>query len=196
MKKIILTLLGVSALIFVSCKRDNKTDKITNAQKQEMRASAKEFMAQLKGILFREMKAGGVQNAVAVCSDTAQILTNNFGLQRGVYIRRVSFKNRNKNDYPDEFEGRVLQQFEQMKSGGNLSKKSEHIEIVKENDHKYLRYMKPIFVGAACLNCHGSSSDISLEVKNILSEDYPDDKAINYKTGDLRGAVSVKKLIE
>ncbi|HDZ58464.1 MAG TPA: hypothetical protein ENH47_00165, partial [Ignavibacteriales bacterium] len=65
MRTIILTLLGVTALIFVSCKGDDKTDKITDAQKQEMRKSAKEFMTQLKGILFREMKAGGVQNAVA-----------------------------------------------------------------------------------------------------------------------------------
>lgn len=196
MRTIILTLVGFSALIYISCKTDNVPGLITEAQKQEMRGNATEFMANLKAILLREMEIGGPQNAVAVCSDTAQVLTNNFGLQRGVYIRRVSFKNRNINDYPDEFESKVLQQFEQMKYEGNLSKQSEYIEIVKENDHKYLRYMKPIFVGAVCLNCHGSNSDISETVKELLSKNYPDDKARNYKTGDLRGAISVRKLIE
>ena len=34
------------------------------------------------------------------------------------------------------------------------------------------------------------------EVKNLIAQNYPDDKAIGYKPGELRGAVSIKKVIE
>jgi hypothetical protein len=131
-----------------------------------------------------------------VCSDTAQVLTSNFGLMKGVYIKRVSYKNRNKHNLPDEFEGRILKEFEQIKNEGKLTSDTEHFEIIAENDHQYLRYMKPIKIGAACLKCHGNEEKISAEVKELIAKKYPDDKAIGYKNGDLRGAVSIEKLID
>jgi hypothetical protein len=130
-----------------------------------------------------------------VCSDTAQVLTNDFGLMKGVYIKRVSFKNRNKNNVPDGFEANVLKRFEQMKNESKLASDSEHFEIIKENDHQYLRYIKPIEIGAVCLKCHGNEDKISTEVKDLIAKKYPDDKAVGYKNGDLRGAISIKKLI-
>jgi hypothetical protein len=56
--------------------------------------------------------------------------------------------------------------------------------------------MKPIIVQVECLNCHGSRTDIMPDVKNLIAQNYPGDKAIGYKMGDLRGAVSIKKVIE
>jgi hypothetical protein len=135
-------------------------------------------------------------SAVAVCSDTAQVLTNDFGLMKGVYIKRVSFKNRNQNNVPDEFEEKVLKQFEQLESKGKLTSDTEHSEIITENDYQYLRYMKPIKIGASCLKCHGNEGNIPPEVKELITKRYPDDKAVGYKNGDLRGAVSIKKLID
>ncbi|MDH3268745.1 MAG: DUF3365 domain-containing protein, partial [Ignavibacteria bacterium] len=61
---------------------------------------------------------------------------------------------------------------------------------------KYLRYLKPIIIQAECLNCHGSQTEIMPDVRNLITQKYPDDKAIGYKPGDLRGAVSIKKAIE
>jgi len=55
--------------------------------------------------------------------------------------------------------------------------------------------MRPIIIGAACLKCHGNEEKISGEVKELIVKKYPDDKAVGYKNGDLRGAVSIKKLI-
>jgi hypothetical protein len=133
---------------------------------------------------------------VAVCSDTAQLLTSKFGLQRGVFVKRVSFNNRNEGNFPDEYEQQILNRFREMQKNNKLTDTSENIEIIIEDESKYLRYLRPIFIQAECLNCHGSEMDMQQETKELIAEIYPNDKAINYKIGDLRGALSVKKVIE
>jgi hypothetical protein len=194
MKKIQLIILLIIAACLPGCK-ENKISTISEPQLLEMRTNAMDFMKELKGILIKEIQEGGVLNAVAVCSDTAQLLTNNFGLQKGVFVKRVSFNNRNANNFPDEYEKKVLNKFSALHKAGKLDETTENIEIV-ENEATYLRYMKPILIQAECLNCHGSETDMSPETKNLIAKEYPNDKAINYKVGDLRGAVSVKKVIE
>jgi len=53
--------------------------------------------------------------------------------------------------------------------------------------------MKPIMVQLKCLLCHGSSDQIPESIRLMLKEQYPFDRAIGYKTGELRGAVSIKQ---
>jgi len=150
----------------------------------------------LKSILLNQVQTSGVVSALDVCSDTAQVLTNEFGLQRGVFIKRVSLKNRNKYNFPDDFEQTVLNSFQEMLQNNKLDDKTELAELVKEGEFTYLRYMKPIIIQPECLNCHGSESTMLEEVSRLITERYPNDKSRNYKLGDLRGAVSIKKLIE
>ena len=190
--------ISVLALLFclslLSCS-ENKVE-VSEDQVIGMRTTAIEFMKELKGVLINQIQTNGVLQAVSVCSDTAQVLTNNFGVQRGVYIKRVSLKNRSVNNFPDDFEKKVLNKFELLHQNKELNSETEHVEIVQEGEFKYLRYLKPILVQAECLNCHGGETDIMPEVKQLIAQDYSDDKAIGYKMGDLRGAVSLKKVIE
>ena len=193
LKSIITTTIFFSVL-FLSC-ADNKVE-ISENQVAGMRATAMEFMKDLKGILINQIQTNGILQAVSVCSDTAQVLTNNFGVEKGVYIKRVSLKNRNVNNAPDDFEKIILNKFTMMQQNNELNGETEYAEIVEEGEFKYLRYVKPILVQAECLNCHGSENEIMPEVKQLISQAYPDDKAVGYKIGDLRGAVSLKKAIE
>jgi hypothetical protein len=190
--------IGVLALFFYlflfSCS-ENKME-ISEDQIIGMRTTAMEFMKDLKGVLINQIQTNGVLQAVSVCSDTAQVLTNNFGVQKGVFVRRVSFKNRNVNNSPDDFEKKVLSKFELLHQNKELNSETEHVEIVQEGEFKYLRYLKPILVQAECLNCHGSETDIMPEVKQLIAQEYSKDKAVGYKIGDLRGAVSLKKVVE
>jgi hypothetical protein len=180
-------------ILFLGCV-DNRTE-VSEDQLEGMRTTSMEFMKSLKGILINQIQTKGVLQAVSVCSDTAQVLTNNFGLQKGVFIRRVSLKNRNGNNYPDDFEKKVLAKFELLKQNNELDENTEHIEIVKEGDYNYLRYLKPILIQAECLNCHGNPGDMMTEVQDLIMKKYPDDKAVAYTMGELRGAVSVKKAL-
>ena len=180
-------------ILFLGC-ADKRTE-VTEDQLEGMRATSMEFMKSLKGILIKQIQTKGVLQAVSVCSDTAQVLTNNFGLQKGVFIRRVSLKNRNENNYPDDFEKMVLNKFELLKQNNELDDKTEHIETVKEGEYTYARYLKPILIQAECLNCHGNPNDMMTDVKDLIRQKYPQDKAVGYSIGDLRGAVSVKKAL-
>jgi hypothetical protein len=52
--------------------------------------------------------------------------------------------------------------------------------------------MRPIrLTNPRCLNCHGKPENLAPEVKEMLAHLYPEDKAVGYELGDLRGAFSV-----
>lgn len=194
MKKIISLSMLIIFLITLSCSEKPKPE-LTDQIKNGLRKDAKEFMGSLKSILVKEMQTNGIVAAVSVCSDTAQILTNDYGVKKGIYIKRVSFKNRNQNNIPDEFETKALQYFEELKINGKLSETTEFIDIEELNGVKKVRYLKPITVQAPCLGCHGTQENIGADVKNILNEKYPNDKATGYQIDDLRGAVSISKTL-
>ncbi len=194
MKQFIIGLSLIFSIFFLNCSENKK--EVSEDQVIAMRATAVDFMKDLKSILIKQIQTNGVLEAVSVCSDTAQVLTNNFGVGRGLYIRRVSLKNRNPNNFPDDFEQRILNQFKLLHQNNELNSETEYAEIVVEGDYKYLRYLKPIIMQAECLNCHGSQTEIMPDVRNLIAQNYPDDKAFEYKLGDLRGAVSIKQAIE
>jgi predicted CXXCH cytochrome family protein len=53
------------------------------------------------------------------------------------------------------------------------------------------RYYAPIKVGLLCLSCHGPHDSLGPEVRAILDDRYPEDKAVNYSLGELRGVLRV-----
>jgi Protein of unknown function (DUF3365) len=139
----------------------------------------------LKQLLSEELKRGGFEGAAKSCSESAQTVTEEFAKEKGMEIRRVSLKYRNRKDQPDEWESVRLREW--AASGGPPK---EVFETVTENGRQYLRYLKPITIQAMCLSCHGASDQIPAEVSVLLNERYPRDKATGYKVGELRGAYS------
>ena len=195
MKSLILfSIILVFAFLISNCNKKPATE-LTESTKAGLRADAQEFMQTLKSILVKEIQNNGLPAAVSVCSDTAQILSNNFGVSKGIYIKRVSFKNRNPNDYPNDVESKGLKYFEELKSRGQLNESTEYVEIIEANGVKKVQYLKPILIQPPCLNCHGDEKFISLEVKKIILQKYPNDKATGYNLNDLRGAVSIQKVL-
>lgn len=193
MKKLIVFSV-LSLFIFINCSQKSKPE-ITEELKISLRSDAKSFMESLKSVLIKEIQTNGIVKAVSVCSDTAQVLTNNYGISKGIYIKRVSFKNRNPLNVPDEFETKVLEMFEEQFRNGQLKPESEYAEMIEDNGIYKVRYLKPIFVQPECLNCHGSEEQISPQVKEVINKIYPDDEAKGYQMGDLRGAVSIQKTL-
>ena len=195
MKKIIsLTVLLLFIFIWVGCGEKSKPE-LTEQIKNGLRADAKNFMDSLKSILVAEIQKNGIISAVSVCSDTAQLLTVNYGLNKGLYIKRVSLKNRNPRNAPDGFESKVLNYFGELSFEGKLNETTEFTEVVNSDGVTSVRYMKPIIVQAPCLSCHGTNEQISPEVKTIIQNKYPEDKATDYQMDDLRGAVSIQKTL-
>jgi len=178
-------------LVIFGCANEKNIEPDKDKIRTEFAGLARDYTLGLKSILKKNLQSGGPLQAINVCSDTASDLTIMFADAMDLDVRRVSIKNRNPNNVPDQFEAKVLLEYEELLLNGNLNEKTETFDEYSINGKTVLRYMKPIIVDNACLNCHGNNNQISQEVADIITEKYPDDKAVNYTKGDLRGAVSI-----
>jgi len=64
-------------------------------------------------------------------------------------------------------------------------------EYTAEDGTKELRYYRPVPVMTTCLACHGSGDQIPANVRAALQRDYQQDEAVDFREGDLRGAIVV-----
>ncbi|MDL1891424.1 DUF3365 domain-containing protein [Sphingobacteriales bacterium CHB3] len=159
---------------------------------QHSREAAKKLLTTMRTLLSQQLAAGGAVRAIDVCADSAQVVGERLQEQLGVSIRRVSMKWRNPKNIPDAFESAELKRFAELKNAKALSDTSEFFQIVTEKDGRALRYMRPIIIGDMCLSCHGSREKMKDLIYSSIQQRYPNDKAVDYKAGELRGAVSVK----
>lgn len=106
--------------------------------------------------------------------------------KQGVKIRHAATKYRNPLNAATPEEAEALAQFGKDKS------LKETADTVEKEGKKYYRYTKPIFVEEACLACHGPKD----KRPKFVIEKYPDDKAYDFRVGDLRGMISVMIPIE
>jgi hypothetical protein len=96
----------------------------------------------------------------------------------------------------NEWQSQALKQFESRMARGDKPYDIEFVQLTKSGAYDLeLRYAKPIVLQPMCTACHGSPDQISPEVKAKLEQLYPNDKAVNYKPGELRGAVVVTRIL-
>ena len=153
------------------------------------RQAADALTVELAGTLGEELQRGGPAAAIRVCSEVAQEVAASHSRQ-GLTVRRVSLRVRNPADEPDDFERARLEDWDTRRRSGETP--SEHVEIVAEGGERELRFLRPIFIAGVCLQCHGDPAGFAPEVRRLLGETYPEDLAVGYDTGDVRGAVSVR----
>ncbi|NOX19146.1 MAG: DUF3365 domain-containing protein [Chlorobi bacterium] len=185
MKKITITALSIFFLFFTFHFDENV---------ETARKIVKDFSKILKSELTTGMRNGGAVNAISVCSVKAPEIAKQLSDSTDWQVGRTSLKIRNIKNKPDEWEKTVLEKFENELKEGTDVKTLEYSETVEENGVKYFRYMKAIPTGGVCLNCHGSK--IKEPVKKKIEELYPEDKAVGFKKGDIRGAFTLKKKLD
>jgi len=155
---------------------------------------AQSFMMQLGKTMKGAMQKDGPVAAINVCSEQAPKMTADISRSQGWKVTRVSTRVRNPMlGMPDVWEQKVLAQFQARLDRGEPLKTMSFSEMVTEPNGRYFRFAKAIGVKPQCLTCHGSKNDIPSAVKQKLHQQYPFDRATDYRTGDLRGAVSIKQ---
>ena len=154
---------------------------------QKSQEAMKEFGMTLKATLQAAMKEGGVMNAIPVCHTEAPKIAQQMSEKYGVDIHRTSLKPRA--TPPSEWEMVVLEGFEKDKAAGKPVADLVWKEVVEVNGTPTLRMMKAIGTEDVCLTCHGTA--INPEVQAKIQALYPNDKAVGFKAGDMRGAFSV-----
>jgi len=126
--------------------------------------------------------------ALSICRIKAPELAKAISADQGMAVKRVSLKNRNPvMGVANEWQTKVLNDFETRKAADEDPATLAYAEVV---DHEF-RFMKAIPTAAVCLGCHGAHLSPAVTAK--LTELYPQDQAVGYKEGDLRGAFVVVK---
>ena len=147
----------------------------SNASEEIAIKKIKEFGKVLK----MELKAGlkkSPATAVEVCNLKAPQIQEQASTD-AVVIGRVSLKNRNPNNKPKVWMRNYINQFHENKIN------KAYIITNLDNGKKGL--LKPIKTMPLCLKCHGENIDENLY--NVIKKKYPEDKAIGYKVGEIRG---------
>jgi len=163
-----------------------------DAAVQDAKKIAKALGGALQKELQAAMKAGGPVNALDACNVEAMPLTAQTSKDYGATVSRVSLKNRNPENAPDDWQQPILQAFDERAANGEdpASMASATVEPL-DNGKQQLRFMKALPVGGVCLACHGAEIDAKTRAK--IDELYPDDKATDYSLGEIRGAIVVVK---
>jgi len=151
-----------------------------------------DFGKTLKKQLIAQMKKKGVDSALAFCSVSAQSITNEVSEKYPDYsFKRTSDKVRNPLNKPDIYEEEVMVYFQnQLQTTGQLP--PSYLQPIELNGSQFFRYYKPLKIGALCLNCHGDQTHISATVAKKITENYPQDEAVNYSLNDFRGLMWVE----
>lgn len=126
--------------------------------------------------------------AVRVCAEEAQALTARAAEERGARVGRSSLRLRNEaNEGPGWVRTWLRQQGERTAADA---------EPASGIAGPVARFVAPIAIEGPCLACHGDPAGIPAEVRSVLAEHYPRDRATGYALGDLRGALWAEAPLE
>ena len=153
-----------------------------------------EYAGALKSELKAAMHSGGALEAITICNTQALVIGEEVSLANSVNLSRVSARNRNPDNVPNEWQAAVLADFEARKQAGESAGELTWHQVAETDNGREFRYMKAIPTGGLCLQCHGTA--VAPPVAEKLAELYPDDKATGFSEGDLRGAFVVTRLMD
>lgn len=209
MKTTISILLFSGVLVLGACNTEKRVDrdtfreiqksteikKVNEAEMLEFAMSwgdqiSTEAQQSLIEALQKSIADSGPAGAVEFCHTEALPITRKVAEKYGVELKRVSLKNRNPNNGPTQLETALLEAYAQNVEEGRQNQPN----IQKMDNGETLLFTKAIVIpGGLCLKCHGDpNTDIDSSTFAKISEKYPEDKAVGYKTGDLRGMWSIR----
>jgi hypothetical protein len=186
-----LTLLTIT---LAGCATSPSPDKVAGLT-DDARKTAAGLIQTLGGELKVAMTAGGPAQAIGVCKEKAPRIASEAAQKTGFQIKRVSLKNRNPKGVPDAWETEALADLEKRLAAGEKPETLDTYRVVNTPEGKIYRYAKALVMQPVCVNCHGAAENISPEVKAKLATEYPDDKAVGYAPGMIRGVLSIKKTL-
>ena len=162
---------------------------------QNARETAMTLTERLRSQLAAAIKSGGAVSALGLCQTISPDLVTSANDEFHFETGRTALRLRNPENAPDEWELKVLKLFQERIAAGSDPARLEFSEtLTTAEGDKLFRYMKPIMTADMCLACHGT--DVKPEVKAEITRYYPEDKAVGFKLGELRGAFSLAQLVE
>jgi len=184
------SLASLAAFVLAAPPQENTLRKST----EESRKVALQVSLELRTQLIREMQLSGPVRSLLVCKYTCPEILSSQSRKTGWRVAAVSLKPRNSAlGMPDAWEQKVLADFDRRAAKGDTADALEFAEIVSEPQARYFRYARAMMVEPLCLPCHSSRDKLPDSVKAQLAIDYPFDKAVDFRVGQVYGIVSIKR---
>lgn len=188
-------LLGLGLIVLpLACIGEQQINAEAEVEIMRAKAAIKQFAGALQTELKTAMQAGGPVAAIGVCNTQAMPITAKVAAEHGMQLSRVSVKNRNPANVPNEWQFAVLENFDRQMAAGKDIAKLAWSDTANVDGGQEFRFMKAIPTGDLCLKCHGSQ--LAPEVEQVLADLYPEDQATGYSAGDIRGAFVVTRMVE
>jgi hypothetical protein len=167
-----------------------------DALTRETREATQPLLGKVVNTVKETLRTSTPHETVDICREKLPGMVKDIREQTGWNIRRVSLKTRNaERGTPDDWEARVLAEFDRRAAAGEKRELLEVGEVVATAEGPVFRYMKALPVQEACLTCHGDATKLSPELKAKLATLYPADRATGYELGQIRGALTVKRAL-
>lgn len=142
-------------------------------------AAVRQLQLTLISRLKEELGRGGPKAAVTVCRDEAQQLTASVGRAQGLEIGRTSHKVRNPVNAPRGWAAGVV--------ASNAGRPITGATPAVFDLGGRVGVLRPIGQMALCETCHGPREKVEAAIGDVLRASYPDDQAVGFSAGDLRG---------
>ena len=146
-------------------------------------ARAEQAMNQLQtallGKLRSAMEAGGPAAAVDVCRTEARSIAEAVALEQGIELGRTSHRVRNPANAPRPWARAIVEASAGAKAAAG------QIRVVDLGER--VGVLRPIGTADLCTRCHGAADEVRRSIGSTLAAAYPEDRAIGFATGDLRG---------
>jgi len=134
-----------------------------------------------------EIQENGLPGAIDYCSVHAIPITDSISKNEQVKISRVSHKARNPLNVADKREIEMIEQYILQQNEG----KQLVPQVVTGNGQKTF-YSTVVLSSPVCLSCHGEYNSIDENVRKVINERYPDDKAVNFSLNEIRGMFKIE----
>ncbi len=151
-----------------------------------MLLSINNVIAKNQELINRDPKTGNYHFKGAVPPVISSSVANDFSLRTGgIKLKQTALRLRNPRNRPDEWEERALKILD------NDGTRVGFGEFSNAKGKSVYRYMKPLHMEMECLQCHTYPEAMPPMIREYITKNYPADKSMGYKTGELRGGISV-----
>jgi hypothetical protein len=190
--------LGLAILVSVNATVAEPAEEDLVRQAQVIAA---EFQANLKSALMQAMSSGGPVSAIDVCRLESPKITGELSGD-GWVVARTALKVRNPANAPSSWQRSQMESMVQALTAGekpatltvsDIREGGEGGQGGQGGKRRTFYYMQPIMTAQLCLTCHGAQ--LAPDVQQALNKSYPDDQAVGYSEGVLRGAFAFTKTL-
>jgi hypothetical protein len=138
-----------------------------------------ELQKALLAALSSEIAAGGPVRALSACHIEATPIARRVEAESGILVGRTSHRLRN----TDNVAPKWARPFMAQPASGRAS--DAQPRVIDLGDR--VGVLRPIGTVALCTKCHGPRSELADDVRGKLQSLYPNDQAVGFREGDLRG---------